>query len=62
MTHQQTSERFEKAHCLVENTVGLQEAEDGALLCFLEIANKPRRVTLKTNENLGYTKENLWET
>ena len=42
MTHQQTSERFEKAHCLVKNTVGLQEAENGALLCSLEMANKPR--------------------
>ena len=42
MTHQQTSERFEKAHCLVKNTVGLQEAENGALLRSMEIANKPR--------------------
>ena len=42
MTHQQTSERFEKAHCLVKNTVALQEAENGALLCSMEIANKPR--------------------
>ena len=42
MTHQQTSECFEKAHCLVKNTVGLQEAENGALLCSMEIANKPR--------------------
>ena len=44
MTHQQTSERFEKAHCLVKNTVALQEAENGALLCSMEIANKPRRI------------------
>ena len=42
MTHEQTSERLEKAHCLVKNTVGLQEAENGALLCSMEIANKPR--------------------
>ena len=42
MTHQQTSERDEKAHCLVKNTVGLQEAQNGALQCSMEIANKPR--------------------
>ena len=50
MTHQQTSERFEKAHCLVKNAVGLQEAENGALLCSMEIANKPRRSILKSGK------------
>ena len=44
MTHEQTSERLEKAHCLVKNTVGLQEAENGALLCSMEIAHKPRSI------------------
>ena len=44
MTHEQTSERFEKAHCLVKNTVALQEAENAALLFSMEIVNKPRSI------------------
>ena len=43
MTHQTRAELDEEAHCLVKNTVGLQEAGNGALLCSMEIANKPRR-------------------
>ena len=30
--------------CLVKNTVALQEAENGAPLCSMEIANKPRSI------------------
>ena len=46
MTHQTRAEFDGEAHCLVKNTVGFQEAENGALLCSMEIANKPRRVFL----------------
>ena len=42
MTHQTRAEFDGEARCLDKNTVALQEAENGALLCSMEIANKPR--------------------
>ena len=65
MTHQQTSERFENAQSLVKNTVCLQEAENGALLCSMEIANKPRSIIADwwpgglRSENLGFYRKLL---